>query len=219
MSQDDPDARPPPRATTPADEYHWYLLYQLIRGLEWLRLQAQSNDPEAPVQQLSVEEKQNLLTTLDKELRETKTTDNLVYAENMTYEDRIKSFPQEEEWSHDVRLAKFRQQEGYEDRLDKFRREWTEEAALERIAELFAVWTEGRKQLALNVEETCMVAVRDHMLKTVAARRAEKKKPTFSIWPKVPEERVIIKGTPKECSSKESTPKENSPKESKLHKL
>ncbi|KAK3956266.1 hypothetical protein QBC32DRAFT_402662 [Pseudoneurospora amorphoporcata] len=201
MSQDEPEA-PQPRATTPADEYHWYLLYQLIRGLEWLRLQVQSNDPDAPVQQLSAETKETLRESLDREIEETNTTDNLLYAESMKYEDRLKSFPQES-WSHDLRLGKFRQQQGYEERLERFRREWTEEAALERIAELFAVWTDVRKRLGLNGEERYMVVVREHMLKTVAARQTARKKPTYSLWPKVPEERVIEKGPPKESKHPE----------------
>ncbi|CCC10313.1 hypothetical protein SMACR_02889 [Sordaria macrospora] len=195
MSQDELE-RPQSRATTPANEYHWYLLYQLIRGLEWLRLHVQSNDPDAPVQQLSAETKETFRESLDREIEETNTTDNLLYAESMKYEDRVKSFPQES-WSHDLRLGKFRQQQGYNERLERFRREWTEEAALERIAELFAVWTNVRKRLGLNEEARYMVVVREHMLKTVAARQAARKKATYSLWPKMPEAKVMEKRSPK----------------------
>ncbi|KAK3354895.1 hypothetical protein B0H65DRAFT_450039 [Neurospora tetraspora] len=192
MSQDELEV-PQPRATTPADEYHWYLLYQLIRGLEWLKLKVvQSDDDEGSlVQQLSAKTKERLKETLDNEIEEAN-TDNLLYAENMKYEDRVKNFPQES-YSHDLRLGKFRQQEGYDERLDRFRREWTEEAALERIAELFGVWSDVRKKLGLHEEERDMVAVREHMLKTVADRQAARFKPTYSLYPKVPEEKVIEK--------------------------
>ncbi|KAK3397873.1 hypothetical protein B0T20DRAFT_499685 [Sordaria brevicollis] len=198
MSQDPPEA-PPPRATTPADEYHWYLLYQLIRGLEWLRLQVQSNDPDAPVQQkVSAETRKHLLETLNHEIEEVNTTDNLLYSENMKYEDRVKNFPQDESsHSHDIRLGKFRQQSGYEERLDRFRREWTEEAALERIAELFGVWSDVRKQLGLNEEEKDMEAVREHMRKMVVKAQMKGIKSMLSLWPKVPEKKIIEKGPPK----------------------
>lgn len=198
MSQDDPEV-PQPRATTPADEYHWYLLYQLIRGLEWLRLQVQSNDPAALVQkQVSAETREHLLEVLDREIEEVNNTDNLLYAENMKYEDRVKNFPQEESsYSHDLRLGKFRQQQGYDERLERFRREWTEEAALERIAELFGVWSDVRKRLGLKDEERDMETVREHMRKTVAERKEARFKPSYSLWPKVPEEKVTEKEPPK----------------------
>lgn len=198
MSQDDPEA-PPPRATTPADEYHWYLLYQLIRGLEWLRLQVQSNDPDALVQKkVSAETREHLLKILDHEIEEVNNTDNLLYAENMKYEDRVKNFPQEDSsYSHDLRLGKFRQQQEYVERLERFRREWTEEAALERIAELFGVWSDVRKRLGLNEEERDMEAVREHMRKTVTERNEARFKPSYSLWPKAPEERLIEKGLPR----------------------
>ncbi|KAK3496773.1 uncharacterized protein B0T23DRAFT_352022 [Neurospora hispaniola] len=188
------------RATTPADEYHWYLLYQLIRGLEWLKLKVQSGDVDdddddevrMQQQQLSSEARESLKEVLDKEIEEAN-TDNLLYAENLKREDQANKFPQAEEtYSHDLRLGKFRQQEGYDERLERFRREWTEEAALERIAELFGVWSDVRKKLGLHSGETTsekdMVAVREHMQKTVADRQAVRFKPTYSLYPKVPEE-------------------------------
>ncbi|EGZ77481.1 hypothetical protein NEUTE2DRAFT_49887 [Neurospora tetrasperma FGSC 2509] len=181
-----------PRATTPADEYHWYLLYQLIRGLEWLKLKLQSGDDDdddddgvrMQQQQLSSEARESLKEILDKEIEEVN-TDNLLYAENLKHEDQANKFPQEEEsYPHDLRLGKFRQQEGYEERLERFRREWTEEAALERIAELFGVWSDVRKKLGLTTEKD-MRAVREHMQKTVADREAVRFKPTYSLYPKV----------------------------------
>lgn len=194
-----------PRATTPADEYHWYLLYQLIRGLEWLKLKVQSsgsdgdgdnnnNNEVRMQQQLSSEARESLKEILDKEIEEAN-TDNLLYAENLKREDQANKFPQDEEsYPHDLRLGKFRQQENYDERLERFRREWTEEAALERIAELFGVWSDVRKKLGLGSSgettstEKEMVAVREQMQKTVADREAARFKPTYSLYPKVPEE-------------------------------
>ncbi|KAL0474363.1 hypothetical protein QR685DRAFT_463955, partial [Neurospora intermedia] len=203
MSLDNLDLLQQPRATTPADEYHWYLLYQLIRGLEWQKLKVQqsdvdqdNNDNEVRMQQQQ-QQQQQLLTSeasleslkeiLDKELEEVANTDNLLYAENLKHEDQANKFPQEEEvYPHDLRLGKFRQQEGYEERLERFRREWTEEAALERIAELFGVWSDVRKRLGLTTEKD-MRAVREHMRKTVADRQkaAGRFKPTYSLYPKI----------------------------------
>ncbi|KAK3498289.1 hypothetical protein B0T13DRAFT_468808 [Neurospora crassa] len=152
-------------------------------------------------QRLSSEARESLKEILDKEIEEVN-TDNLLYAENLKQEDQANKFPQEEEvYPHDLRLGKFRQQEEYEDRLERFRREWTEEAALERIAELFGVWSDVRKKLGLTTEKD-MVAVREHMRKTVADRQAARFKPTYSLYPKVqvPEEM-------KEVMGKRSSPK------------